>query len=78
MIDDARPGQPDEIATEANVLKQQSKDLCAVNFDALLKRWDKCINVDGGYVKKYMFSPVRISHFLRLMPICDPFTDSLS
>jgi hypothetical protein len=32
-------------------LRQQSKDLYAVGFDALVKQWDKCINVDGGYVK---------------------------
>jgi hypothetical protein len=24
----------------------------AVGFDALLKRWDKCINVGEGYVEK--------------------------
>jgi nicotinamide riboside kinase len=33
-------------------LRQQSKDFCAVGFDALVKRWDKCINVVGGYVEK--------------------------
>jgi hypothetical protein len=26
-------------------------------FHALVKRWDKCINVDGGYVEKWMFIP---------------------
>jgi hypothetical protein len=31
-------------------LRQQSKDFYAAGFDALIKRWDKCINVDGGYV----------------------------
>jgi hypothetical protein len=38
-------------------LRQQSKDLYAVGFYALVKQWDKCINVGGGYVKKYMFFP---------------------
>jgi hypothetical protein len=33
------------------------KDFYAAGFDALVKRWDKCINIGGGYVKKY-FSPV--------------------
>jgi hypothetical protein len=33
-------------------LRQQSKDFYAAGFDELVKRWDKCINVDGGYVKK--------------------------
>jgi hypothetical protein len=31
-------------------LRQQSKDYLAAGFDALVKRWDKCINVGGGYV----------------------------
>jgi hypothetical protein len=34
-------------------LRQQSKDFFyAVEFDALVKRWDKCIGVCGGYVEK--------------------------
>jgi hypothetical protein len=33
-------------------LRQQSKDFHVVGFDALVKRWDKCINVGGGYVEK--------------------------
>jgi hypothetical protein len=33
-------------------LTQQSKDLHAAGFNALVKRWAKCINVCGGYVKK--------------------------
>jgi hypothetical protein len=30
-------------------LRQQSKYFYAAGFDALVKRWDKCINVVGGY-----------------------------
>jgi hypothetical protein len=33
-------------------LRQQSKDFYAAGFDALVKRWEKCINVGGGYVEK--------------------------
>jgi hypothetical protein len=33
-------------------LRQQSKDFYPAGFDALAKRWDKCINVVGGYVEK--------------------------
>jgi hypothetical protein len=29
-----------------------SKDFFAVGFDTLVKQWDKCINVGGGYVEK--------------------------
>jgi hypothetical protein len=32
-------------------LRQQSKTYAA-GFDALVKRWDKCISIDGGYVEK--------------------------
>jgi hypothetical protein len=33
-------------------LRQQSEDFYAVGFDSLVMRWDKCINVDGGFVEK--------------------------
>jgi hypothetical protein len=33
-------------------LRQQSKVFYAVGFDALVKRWNKCIHVGGGYVEK--------------------------
>jgi hypothetical protein len=33
-------------------LRQQSKDFYAAGFDALVKLWDMCINICGGYVEK--------------------------
>jgi hypothetical protein len=33
-------------------LRQHSKEFYAEGFDALIKRWDKCIDVGGGYVEK--------------------------
>jgi hypothetical protein len=33
-------------------LRQQSKYFYAAGFEALIKRWDKCITVGGGYVEK--------------------------
>jgi hypothetical protein len=33
-------------------LRQQSKDFYAAGFDALGKRWNKCISVGGRYVEK--------------------------
>jgi hypothetical protein len=33
-------------------LRQESKDFYAAGFDALVKRWDKCIRVGGGYIEK--------------------------
>jgi hypothetical protein len=40
---------------ERKWLRQQSKDFYAAGFDELVKRWDKCINVGGGYVEKQLF-----------------------
>jgi hypothetical protein len=37
---------------ERKWLIKQSKYFYAADFDALVKRWDKCINVCGGYVEK--------------------------
>jgi hypothetical protein len=34
---------------------RDKKDLYSPGFDALVKQWDKCIGVDGGYVEKYVF-----------------------
>jgi hypothetical protein len=43
----------EEVQTEVwKWLRQESKDFCVVNFDALVKRCDNCINVGGGYVEK--------------------------
>jgi hypothetical protein len=43
----------EEVETEARKwLRQQSKDFNAAGVDALVKRWDKCINVGGGYAEK--------------------------
>jgi hypothetical protein len=33
-------------------LRQQSKYFYAADFDALVKRCEKCVNVDGRYVEK--------------------------
>jgi hypothetical protein len=40
---------PDQVR---KLLRQQSKDFYAVGFDTLVKPWDKCINVVGGFVEK--------------------------
>jgi hypothetical protein len=46
----------EEVETEVRKWpRQQSKDFCAAGFDALVKRWDVCINVGGGYVEKCFF-----------------------
>jgi hypothetical protein len=29
----------------------KSKDFCAARFDALVKQWNNCTNIDGGYVE---------------------------
>jgi hypothetical protein len=50
---------------ERKWLKQQSKYFCTAGSDALVKRWEKCSSVAGGYVEKYMlfFSVSNITCF---------------
>jgi hypothetical protein len=48
----------DDEAVETEVrkwLRQQSNDVCSADFDSLVKRLDKCINVGGGYDEQYFF-----------------------
>jgi hypothetical protein len=43
----------EEVQTEVwKRITQKSKDFYGAGFDALVKRWDKCISVGGGYVEK--------------------------
>jgi hypothetical protein len=53
-LKDVRKSQmmPDQVR---KWLRQQSKDFYGVGLDALLKRWNKCVNVCGGYVEKNVF-----------------------
>jgi hypothetical protein len=54
----------EEVETEVRkLLRQQSKDLYAVGFDALVKQWDMCIKVGGGYVENIFFSGSDITCF---------------
>jgi hypothetical protein len=71
-INGNRFADDDEVETEVRKwLRQQSKDFYAEGFDALVKRWNKCIKVGGGYVEKTFFFQVRIPHVLRFISICD-------
>jgi hypothetical protein len=36
----------------AEAVETAVKDFYAAGFDALLKRWDMCASVGGGYVEK--------------------------
>jgi hypothetical protein len=52
-LDDKCFTDDEEVETEVpKWLRQRLKDFCAAGFDALVKQWDKCINVGGGYVEK--------------------------
>jgi hypothetical protein len=47
----------EEVETEVRKwLRQQSKDFYAAGFEPFIKRWNKCINVSGGYVEKLAFN----------------------
>jgi hypothetical protein len=46
---------PDDEAVERKVtawFQQQPKEFGAAGFQRLVKRWDKCLNVQGDYVEK--------------------------
>jgi hypothetical protein len=50
-------------------LRQESKDFYAAGVDALVKRWDKCISVGGGYVEKcFFFARIEYHMFYVLYP----------
>jgi hypothetical protein len=69
----------EEVETEVREwLRRQSKDFYIAGFNALVKPWDKCINVAGRYVEKRFLFQVRISHILRFISISDLFTDTPS
>jgi hypothetical protein len=34
-------------------LRQQPEEFYAAGFQRLVKRWDKCLSVQGDYVEKY-------------------------
>jgi hypothetical protein len=58
QLGDKRFADDEEVETEVwEWLRQQPKDYWAAGCDALVKRWEECINVGGGYVKKYAFFP---------------------
>jgi hypothetical protein len=59
-------------------LRQESKDFYTAGFDALVKRFDKCISAGGGYVEKLMSCPGSNISVLRFISICDIFTGSPS
>jgi hypothetical protein len=55
-VGDKRFADDEQVETEMRKwLRQQSKDFYDAGFDALVKRWDKYINVSGGYVENSMF-----------------------
>jgi hypothetical protein len=46
---------PDDEAVEREVtawFRQQPKGFYAAGFQGLVKRWEKCLNVQGDYVEK--------------------------
>jgi hypothetical protein len=60
----------EDVETEVQKwLRQQSKDCYVVGFDALIKQWDMCINIGGGYIEKlYFFSRFEYHVFYVLYP----------
>jgi hypothetical protein len=61
---------------ELKWLKQQVKYFYAASFNALVRRWDKCIIVCEGYVENCVLFEARISYVSRYTSNSAPFTDS--
>jgi hypothetical protein len=74
LLDGKRFADNEEVETEVRKwLRQQSKDLYAAGFDALVKRWDKwriCREI------KFFFPGSNITCF-SFTSICDLFIDFL-
>jgi hypothetical protein len=71
----------DDIGVETEVrkwLREQSKYFYAVGFSALVKRWDRCINVDESYVENEVFSTALNITCFTFILICDLFADTSS
>jgi hypothetical protein len=54
LVDKFSQGRSKVADDEKEVRKwlwQQSEDFYAADFDTVVKRWDKCISVGGGYVE---------------------------
>jgi hypothetical protein len=65
----AKVSDDEEVETEVRKwLRLQSEDSCAAGFDALVKRWDCCISVGGGYVERQMLFPGSNITFYVLYP----------
>jgi hypothetical protein len=68
-----------EVETEVQKwLRQQSKDFYAVGFDALVKHWASVSLLVEDMSRIKCFSQVQISRVIRIMSICDLYTDSPS
>jgi hypothetical protein len=63
-------GDDEEVETEVRKrLRQQSDDISAAGFDALVKRWNKCIHV-GGYREFFPVSNITyFTFYIHLWPI---------
>jgi hypothetical protein len=60
----SRKAAHEEAETEVRKwLRPQSKHFYDAGFDSLVKRWDKCISVGGGYVEKLFFSGWNVTCF---------------
>jgi hypothetical protein len=42
---------PDDEAVEREGFRQQPKEFYAAGFQGLVKRWDKCLNVQGDSLR---------------------------
>ncbi|GBL95903.1 hypothetical protein AVEN_227138-1 [Araneus ventricosus] len=55
-------------------MTQQPKEFYAAGIGALIKRWDKCINIGGDYVEKKLF-PCDYHGKIFFLIFCDILND---
>jgi hypothetical protein len=66
----------EEVETEVQKwLRQQSKAFCAARFDALVSNGTSVSKLVENISRNKCFSHVPLSHVLRVISICDLFTD---
>jgi len=73
--DEHRAGRPVEIATP-ETFRRKPKEFYAAGFQGLVKRWDKCLNLYGDYVKNKCCLYVIISIRFFSITICNLLIES--
>ena len=75
---EGRTSIEDEHRVGPITFRQQPKEFFAAGFQGLVKRWEKCLNLYGDYVEKYICLYVIISIRFFSITICNLLIEFLS